>query len=367
MPDGGVPGHSAPAERALTEATAELRRVPLRRPWGADVTDIGVIRVRIRGADGIAAEGFSWTPTIGAEAVLALLREHILPFALASATDDPERVWDAAWRYLHEAGGGGVTTIALAGLDLALWDLRARRSDSGLAELLGRRHERQPAYGSGVNLHYSLDELVEQVERWTAAGYRAVKIKVGKPDLNEDLERLARVREVLGPDRSLMIDANQRWDLDTAVRSARALSRFDLTWVEEPLLADDLAAHRELRAAVDVRIAVGENLHTIHRFREVLDGGLADVVQPNIVRVGGVTPFLRIAGLARSRGVELAPHLLPELSAQLAFALPETTWVEDVEEAGFDGLGALVEPSGVVIRDGWAGGGPTLGLGLRFR
>lgn len=352
--------------RPLTEVTARLIRVPLRRPWGPDVVDLGVVAVEVRAVDGFTGYGFSWTPTIGASAVLALLEEHIIPFALASETDDPGELWDRAWRHLHEAGGGGLTTIALAGLDLALWDLRARRAGVGFAELAGRVHDRQPVYGSGVNLHYSADELADQVRRWTAAGYRAVKIKVGKPDLEEDLDRVGRVRDVLGPDRALMIDANQRWDLETAIRSARALARFDLTWLEEPLLADDLAAHRELRAAVDVPLAVGENLHTEHRFRDFLDAGVPATIQPNVVRVGGITPFLRIARLARERGVHLAPHLLPELSAQLAFTLPETTWVEDVEGAGFGELGALVEPTGVRISRGWVTGGPREGLGLRF-
>lgn len=349
----------------LVTASARLKRVPLRRPWGPDVRELGVVVVEVQDDTGIEGYGFSWTPTIGARAVHALLEDHILPHALAGGTD-PRETWDANWRHVHEAGGGGLTTIALAGLDLALWDLEARRSGLGVPELLGRRHARQPAYGSGVNLHYSLDELLAQVERWVAAGFTAVKIKVGSPDVDTDLERLAGVREILGPDRALMIDANQRWDLETAITSAKAMERFDLAWLEEPLRADDLAAHRELRAAIGVPIAVGENLHTIHRFREVLDAGIADVVQPNIVRVGGITPFLAIVDLARERGARLAPHLLPELSAQLAFALPEQTWVEDVEDAAFAELGALVEHPCVTIENGWASGGPALGLGIRF-
>ena len=244
--------------------------------------------------------------------------------------------------------------------------MRARRAGLGLPELLGRRHARQPAYGSGVNLHYSRDELLAQVRRWVDAGFTAVKVKVGRPP-DEDLARLRAVRDLLGPDRRLMVDANQRWDVDRAVRAASDFAEVGVEWLEEPVLADDLAAHRELRTRTAVRIAVGENLHTLHRFREVLDGGLADVVQPNVVRVGGITPFLRIAALAHRYDVEVAPHLLPELSAQLAFAMPGTTWVEDVEDAGFGELGALVAPSGVRIRNGWAEGGPALGLGLRFR
>jgi L-alanine-DL-glutamate epimerase-like enolase superfamily enzyme len=348
----------------IASAATRLLRLPLRRPWGADVRHISVVEVLVRADDGAEGRGFSWTPTIGGRAVHALLDDDIVPFVVGRPAEPG--IWQAVWERIHEAGGGGITTIALAGLDLALWDLAARRARASLTDLLGRRHDRQPVYGSGVNLHYELDELVDQVERWRAAGYRAVKIKVGKPELAEDLDRLRAVQDVLGADGVVMVDANQRWDLATATRAAEAFAGLGLRWLEEPLRADDLAGYRELRRRVDIPIAVGENLHTVHRFRDWLDAGAADVVQPNIVRVGGITPFLAIAELARERGVELAPHLLPELSAQVALALPETTWVEDVEDAGFGQLGSLAEPTGLRFADGWVSGGPALGLGIRF-
>jgi L-alanine-DL-glutamate epimerase-like enolase superfamily enzyme len=341
-----------------------LLRIPLTRPWGPDVPAVGVIEVLVTADDGAIGRGLSWTPSIGASAVRAMLDDDIAPFVLGRAADTEG--WDDVWRHLHEAGGGGVTTIALAGLDTALWDLRARRAGVGLTDLLGRRHAALPVYGSGVNLHYPLPELRAQVTRWLAAGMTAVKIKVGRPDLAEDVERVAAVRALLGPDRQLMVDANQRWDLPAAVRAAEALAPFAPAWLEEPLRSDDLAGHVVLRRSTDVPIAVGENLHTEHRFREYLDAGAADVLQPNVIRVGGITPFLRIAALVRERGARLAPHLLPELSAQVAFALPEPTWVEDVEDARFEQLGVLAEPTGLRFADGGVDGGPSAGLGLTF-
>lgn len=355
----------APAVPTISRLDTRLVRIPLTRPWGADVTQVHVIAVTVHSSDGAVGHGFSWIPSIGAAAVRALLDEDIAPFVRGRVAE-PE-IWHDVWAHLHEAGGGGLTTVALAGLDLALWDLRARRAGVGLTALLGRVHDRLPAYGSGVNLHYSLDELVGQAERWVAAGFGAVKIKVGRPDLAEDLERVAAVRAVLGPRRRLLVDANQRWDLDTATRAVSALAEHGIGWIEEPLRADDLAGHAELRRRVDVPIALGENLHTIYRFREFIEAGAVDIVQPNLVRVGGITPFREIAALARERDVELASHLLPELSAQVAYTLPETTWIEDVEDAGFASLGALVEPTGVMMEDGWVSGEPALGLGIRFR
>ena len=357
----------------ISRLDARLLRVPLTRPWAADVTSVGVIATRVVRSDGAEGWGFSWTPQIGAEAVHALIAHDIAAAAIGRPAA-PAEVWQGLWEHLHEAGGGGVTTIALAGLDLALWDAEARAASLPVSGVLGRRRDSVRAYGSGVNLHYSLEELVAQVRRWTDAGFGAVKIKVGKPTLDEDIERVAAVREALGPDRELMIDANQRWDLDRAIRSVEALSAFDLAWIEEPLRADDLAGHtelaRRLAASSRVPIALGENLHNAHRFGAFLRAGAAQIVQPNIVRVGGITPFLRIAELAGEHGAAVHPHLLPELSGQLALTLPDTVaepWVEDVEDAGFGDLGALIDPSPVAIAAGRLSEVPHFGLGIRFR
>lgn len=350
----------------ITGFDAQLIRVPLTRPWGADVTSVGVIATHAQRSDGAEGWGFAWTPQIGAEAVLALLRHDIRTFALGRPAD-PSTLWRSVWEHLHEAGGGGVTTIALAGLDLALWDAAARADDRSLTAHLGTRRTSVAVYGSGVNLHYSLDELVAQVGRWVTAGHTAVKVKVGKPDLAEDIDRLAAVRDVLGPDRALMIDANQRWDLNRATRALDALRAFRPGWIEEPLRADDLDGHRELAQRTDIPIAIGENLHTEYRFADAVRTGAAQILQPNIIRVGGLTPFLRIAALAADHGATLHPHLLPELSGQVALALPNDVWVEDVEDAGFGALGALRDPSPVRIADGRLTVADHRGLGLRFR
>ncbi|ROQ64158.1 L-alanine-DL-glutamate epimerase-like enolase superfamily enzyme [Rathayibacter sp. PhB152] len=351
-----------------TIAAIRLRPISARmpRPWVPSAPDLHLVRVDVEDSDGRRGTGFSWTPTIGASAVAALLRDDITRFAVGRDTD-PAALWPELWAHLHEAGGGGITTIAMAGLDLALWDLRACTSGVGLPDLLVRRQDRLPVYGSGVNLHYGEDELAAQVRRWLARGLDAVKIKVGKPDLGEDVARVGLVRDLIGPDRMLMIDANQRWGLEQAVRAVDALACFDPEWIEEPLRSDDTVGYRRLAERIHVPIALGENLHTIHRFREAIEAGFAGVVQPNVIRVGGITPFLEIAALADAAGVTVAPHLLPDLSAQLAVTRARPTWVEDVEEAGFDALGVLEAWSPVRISGATAEVRSVLGLGLALR
>jgi L-alanine-DL-glutamate epimerase-like enolase superfamily enzyme len=349
----------------ITSLSTRLLTAPLRRSWGPEAPENHVIVTQVRTDDGGTGTGFSWTPTVGPRAVKALLDYDIAEFAVGQPAL-PEPLWDRLWKRLHESGGGGLTTIAMAGLDLALWDLAARQAGLPLCGLLGQRQASVEVYGSGVNLHYSLDELVDQVRRWVAAGYRGVKIKVGKPDLAEDVERVAAVRAVLGPDRRLMIDANQRWDLPTTLRALSRLQEFGLHWLEEPIRADDLSAYRRLRKHSPVPIALGENVHTIYRFRDFIDAEAVDIIQPNIVRVGGITPFRRIAELARINGIELAPHLLPELSGQLALTLEEPVAVEDVEEASFAQLGILAGTSPVQIRNSRLEATGLPGLGFSF-
>jgi L-alanine-DL-glutamate epimerase-like enolase superfamily enzyme len=345
----------------IADLRSRLLRVPLPRPWGPDVTEHSLIVCELETDDGRTGAGFSWTPRVGGRAIHALLEDDLAP-AARGLPADPGAIWDGLWRTLREAGAGGVTTAALAALDIALWDL----SDRGLVDALGRRRDAVPVYGSGVNRHYELGELVAQARRWAAAGLPAVKVKVGGRAVAEDVERVTAVREAVGPGVELMIDANQLWDLPTARRAIAALAPLGLHWVEEPLPADDLPAHVSLRAATDVPIAVGENLYTTYRFRDFLAAGACDIVQPNVVRVGGVTPFMRIAELAHAYDVPVMPHLLPELSGQLACCVPLPAMVEDVEDASFAALGVLAGPSPVTVAGGLLRVGEHRGHGLRF-
>jgi L-alanine-DL-glutamate epimerase-like enolase superfamily enzyme len=294
-----------------------------------------------------------------------MLDHDIRHFAIGRQAD-PFALWQPLWEHLHEAGSGGVTTIAMAGLDLALWDAAGRAAQAPVADLIGARRASVAVYGSGVNRHYPLDELVEQARRWVNAGYSLVKLKVGGRGLAEDVDRVAAVRETIGAGVGLAIDANQLWTMEQAERAIGELSRFDLRWIEEPLRADDLLGHAELRSRIDVPVAMGENLHTVYRFREAMELGAADIVQPNVIRVGGITPFLGIAQVAEAAGIPVYPHLLPDLSGQLALTLARETPIEDVEDASFERLGLLAEPAPLVIDGAVATSRARPGLGIVF-
>ncbi|MFY7068154.1 mandelate racemase/muconate lactonizing enzyme family protein [Nocardiopsis changdeensis] len=348
----------------VTAMRARAHRLPLHRAWDGGVDRNDIVVVEVDTDTGLTGTGFSWTPLIGARSVRALLEDDLRP-ALLGGPAHPSR-WDELRRHLREAGTSGITLMALAAVDIALWDLTAKAAGLPLVEHLGRRRTTVPAYGSGVNLDYPLTDLQDQVRRWLAAGHRAVKIKVGSPDPARDAERVRAVRTLLGADGLLMVDANQRWDVPAAARALTALAEHRPHFIEEPLPADDLRSHVRLRSRTPVPFALGENLRTVEEFERYIDAGVCDIAQPNVVRVGGITPFLRIAEAADRRGVPVAPHLLPELSGQLALCLSRPAMVEDIDRASFADLGALAAPSGVRVERGALSADTGLGHGVVF-
>jgi L-alanine-DL-glutamate epimerase-like enolase superfamily enzyme len=361
-----APGPAAPGPAAdvIETVTSRLFRLPMPRPWGVDVTSQYLIVTELTTRAGARGTGFSWAVQAGAQAILAMLDADTGPAAVGLPVI-PDVAWDRLWWFLRESGGG-ITTLSMAAIDIALWDLRGRAAGLGLPDLLGRQRDQVPAYASGVNRHLTLDELTERTREQVAAGHTRFKLKVGLPDLAADLERVAAVRQVIGPRRLLMVDANQLWDLPAARRAARALAAYDIFWLEEPLPAEDFRGYADLRRATDIPLAAGESLYTEAQFRELLLARAVDFVQPNACRVGGITPFLRIARLARQLSVPVMPHLLPDISGQLAMSLPLPPFVEDIDEASFAALGALARPSGVEVTGDTLRADPPPGHGLVF-
>ena len=347
----------------IESVTARLFRLAMPRPWG-DVAHQHLVVSRVRTSTGAEGTGFSWAVRAGGAAIRAMVTADVGP-AATGLPAVPEAAFDALALALREAGGG-ITMLAIAAVDTALWDLRGKAAGLSLPDLLGRRRRAAPAYASGVNRHLTLAQLAGRTAEQVTAGHTRFKIKVGLPDLADDVARVAAVREVIGPERLLMVDANQLWDLPRARRAARALAPYDIYWLEEPLPAEDYRGYAELRRLCGIPLAAGESLYTQAQFRDLLLAGAVDFVQPNVCRVGGITPFLRIAALARQFSVPVMPHLLPDISGQLALCLPLEAFAEDIDEGSFAALGALAEPSGVRIAGGMLTADPAPGLGLSF-
>lgn len=320
----------------------QLSRLPLPKgPWGDQihrVTHIEILLLDVTTDTGVVGTGISHTSGVGGRAMMAMLGE-LIPTVIGK-TVAPVPRWHEAWQHLRDNGPGGTTTLALAALDIALWDALAKERGLPIADLLGRVRDRVPLYGSGINLNLTAEEVVEQVRGWRDQGYFAAKVKVGKPDLEEDVERLTKIREAVGRF-PLMVDANQGWTYARAVQATSRFADLGLYWVEEPLRVDDVLGHARLRARSSVPIGLGENVYTLQQFTQYLASDACDVVQADVGRVGGITPLLDIATLARSFGAPLAPHFVMELHGPLLCAIPNALCAEMTDGGTLSELGVI--------------------------
>ncbi|WP_042394727.1 mandelate racemase/muconate lactonizing enzyme family protein [Streptacidiphilus carbonis] len=317
------------------------------------------VLVTVATDDGLTGTGYTYTIGTGGSSVLALLRDHLTGLLLGADARDIEALWHRLLSTTRATSVGAITSLALAAVDTALWDLRCLRAGEPLWRLAGGAHERLPVYDTeGGWLHLSAAELADNARQAKARGLRGGKVKVGRPTAGEDAERLAAVREAVGPDWVLMVDANQSMTAAEAIRRAHAFEPYDLAWFEEPLPADDLSGHVRLSASTPIPIAVGESVYSPARFAEYLAAGAAGIVQPDVARIGGITPWLKTAHTAEAFNVQVAPHFLMELHASLACAVPAGMYVEHIPQLD------AVTRTPLAITDGYVVPPQTPGLGI---
>ncbi|HEY0247029.1 MAG TPA: mandelate racemase/muconate lactonizing enzyme family protein [Gryllotalpicola sp.] len=289
--------------------------------------------VRIRTRDGVEGVGYSYTIGTGGAAVVALLRGGLLERLIGLDASRPEEVWSTLFSLTRATTVGLITSLALAAVDTAIWDARGKLTQQPLWRLAGGARPAIPLYDTeGGWLHIDADELVAQATASAARGWNGVKIKVGKPNGQEDAERLAAVRAAVGDGFDIMVDANQSMTAAEAIRRARLFEPLDIFWFEEPLPADDVDGHRRLAEATSIPIAVGESMYSLGHFREYLQRAAASVVQVDVARIGGITPWLKVAHLAEAFNVAIAPHFLMELHVSLSCAVPNAIYLEHIPQ-----------------------------------
>lgn len=291
------------------------------------------IFVEIEASSGVRGLGYSYTIGTGGGAVLDLLRQSLLETVVGRDIHRPEDVWYNAFHVTRATMTGPITSLALAAIDTAVWDARSRACGIPLWRLAGGAQPDIAVYDTeGGWLHLPTGELVEQALASRERGLSGVKVKVGKPRAHEDAARLRAVRDAVGADFDLMVDANQSMTAAEAIRRAHAFADLDLFWFEEPLPADDLSGHRRLAAATTIPIAVGESMYAPMQFRTYLEHGAAAIIQADVARVGGITPWLKIAHLAEAFNVKIAPHFLMELHLPLVCAVPNGLYLEHIPQ-----------------------------------
>ena len=316
----------------VTGLRTERVEVPFERPVRTSIhhiESVGAVLVRLDTDQGLTGEAYAFA--FGQHKV-KVLEQMVHALARHAIGRDPawvQTIWQSMWLDNNFLGHKGVAVFGLAAIDTALWDLRGKAADQPVWRLLGGMRDSVPAYASeGLFVSMSVEELQVQAREFVARGFKAMKMRFGKASVTEDAERCAAVREAIGPAVDLMADANQGFSVNHAIRLGRAIERYGLVWFEEPVQAYDLKGSARVAAELDTPIASGETEYARYGFQEMLDHGSADILMPDLQRVGGISEFMKVAHMAEAHDVPVSPHIFTEQSLQLCGAIANVNWSE---------------------------------------
>ena len=342
-------------ELRMIDLVPNAKRVDAVQSFTSQETPI----VTVHDSDGASGTGYSYTIGTGGPSVMALLEHTLAPALLGRDPDRIEWIWRDLLFLTHATAVGAVTSLALAAIDTALWDLCCRKAGLPLWKAAGGARDRIPLYSTeGGWLHLEPQALVDDALAVKAKGFRGTKLKIGREHLSEDAARIGAVRTAVGDLHEIMTDANQSFVLSEAIRRAGMLEEHGVAWFEEPLPADDVRSHVELSRRTSVPVAVGESLYSLSQFKDYLGAGAAQVVQVDVARIGGITPWLKTAHLAEAHNVMICPHFLMELHLPLVCAASNARWLEYIPQ--LDAVTA--EPMRIEAGHGIPSDNPGLGI-----
>jgi len=318
-----------------------LRATPLQIPFDVPfrtaihyIESINFVTLQIDTDEGLVGEGLLWCMNPARLPVLEAMIQSLAPKVIGRDPHEHAALWTEMWEDMNFFGHKGITLFGINAIDMALWDLVGKANNMSLCRMLGQSRDRVRAYQSGgLWVSLSIDELQAEAKDYLAQGFRAMKMRLGKshggkPSVAADIERVAAVREAIGPDIDLMADANQGFTVNHAIRIGRALEPYNLAWFEEPVQAYDLAGSARVAAEIDTPIASGETEYSRYGFRDMIERGAADVLMPDLERVGGITEFIKVAHMADAFDIPISPHLYTEQCLQLCGALSNVEYSE---------------------------------------
>lgn len=344
----------------IRDIVARAVNVPLPKPLPTSsgaITTVPLVLVDLVTEEGIkgCAYVFCYT-SVALQPVAHLVRS--LGQMLRHDVVAPAAIERKLQRSFRLLGPQGLTGIAMSGVDMAAWDALAKSADMPLARLLGGEPHPIPAYAS-----YFMNGVAgaeKDAEEALAGGFRALKIKIGYPDLATDIQAIREVRRVSGDDVVLMVDYNQCLTVPEAVARVRALDDEGVYWIEEPTIADDFAGHAKIAREASTAIQIGENWWGPHDMAKSIAAGASDLAMPDVMKIGGVTGWMRAASLAETSGLPVSSHIFQEISAQLLAVTPTCDWLEYMDLAG----PILQQP--LVLQDGCAKASDEPGIGVSW-